>query len=768
MIPKRVTPFEVTKEQLARWAAEERHFAGLAQCFIERKTKVHGIQPMDNDIGYTLVNKIGIAEIFVCRLHMIMQSLPDTEKSFFRLGVFAHEALHQIFTNFDETNRIIKNYKNTTERQLFADISNIVEDTRIEFFAHQAIGGEALSALQYTIKTVYLDSKLGKETSAVAQALNALIQLGDMGVIRGEFTFPQAFEIFSRIVPLFEKAVKMPVCADALQVSKEITDIVLEYVDLEFPDFLEDLFKSISTSKSSGSGKGSDADEEGEESDYSDGSGSSSSSARGRAKEILKRLGIPESSKTDDTASDEATSFEGDSKSISEPDFSSDSAKESASKVTDDGASSKEDDKEESLSSFTLPPVISEELTDIKSFEEELAEDAASEKANDLSEGEDSKEKTGKDKTSDDKSDDIDEDSSDDLSFDDEPCDFLDEAAKEALEELNTVLQDEFERMSEDGFLDVNYSEDISNLDEAIQKEIVSEEKKENSEKGDPYKKSIPESVQLDNDAFVKLLVNKKMPSVNIEAYNTLVKNVAPYIAATTKAVERVLKQETEEKERHTSGEVNLGRYHDVTYTSARVFDKRREPLSLENTCFTFLFDESASMSGSKELAARESAILLAEVCAKLKVPCYIAGYSADEIHREVDMRHYVTWKNAKTDRTSLVALRGRCENRDGASIRAITQISKKRKEERKILFVISDGQPLANDYYGKPAILDTKNAIREARKVYDVVIGISLGTADTNILHEMYGNDFVSVTKVAELPIELSKLFKKQFKVDM
>ena len=281
----------------------------------------------------------------------------------------------------------------------------------------------------------------------------------------------------------------------------------------------------------------------------------------------------------------------------------------------------------------------------------------------------------------------------------------------------------------------------------------------------DKEKSSIPDTVEIKHDPFVKLIVNKKMSPVSAELYEPLVAKISPLINSTAKAIERIMKREAEEKERHTSGEVNLGRYHDVTYTSARVFDKRRDPLTLGDTCITIFVDESGSMGGQKEIAAREGAILLAEVCAKLKIPCYVAGYSADELRYEVDLRHYVTWKNTKADRTSLVALQGRRENRDGASIRAITEISKKRREERKILFVISDGQPCANEYYGKSAILDTKNAIREARKVYEKVIGISIGSADINELHEMYGNDFVSVTNVAKLSEELSKLLKKMFK---
>lgn len=697
--------FVPTAEQQKRWLAEERHFKNLSAAFIARPVSVHGILPFKDDIGYTFTeNKYGkiLAKIFVARLHQLMLDLSEQERSFFRLGVYAHEALHQIFTDFDTTKKMAKEMS-PQKRNIFKEVSNIVEDTRIEYFAHQVIGGESLSALGFTIRHIYLNSEIGKEMDPISQALNALIQLGDMGIIRGKFTYPEAIEIFKRIVPLFEEAVTKTVCSDALKISEKITDILLEYAG-EYEDFLDELFKNSTSDKASGKGK--PADEEDEDDETSSSSTRGSSKAKRKAsKELMDKLGVESSDSTD--TSDEKTS-----------DKSSD---EDADAPLADGDFFFDEDDDE---------------LDVLDFGE-------------------NEEKGEKEKTSESSETDS---STDKLS--------LTEDELKDIEDFNTILQEEFENKSEDIINSVDYSEDIFNTDKAIKEESESMKKAEKANASDKAKDSIPASETIDGDSFVSLILNKKMPPITTGEYELLVEKVSPYISSTCKAVQRSLREEFEEKERHTSGEININRYYNPAYTSSRIFDRRKEPHKSSDVCMVILVDESGSMSGPNELAARESAILLAEVCAKLKIPCYIVGFSGDEnTNCEVNLRHYVTWKNTKSDRSSLVAIRGRVQNRDGASIRAITKIAKKRREENKILFVISDGQPAANNYGGPKAILDTKNAIREARKVFTTAVGISIGKADKDIIHEMYGNDFLSVVKPSDLPIELSKLFKKMFK---
>lgn len=246
--------------QERKWLAEEAYMNNLSCAYIQRKTKVYGINPPSNDLGYTTISK-DTALIYVARLHKFMEPLSIDERSLLRLGIYTHEALHQIFTNFDETERLMRTLTGR-KKALFAEISNIVEDTRIEYFADQKFGGEALAALRYTIKTIYDSSNgIGKESDSATQVLNALIYLGDLGLVKGCFTFTEAFECFKKVVPYFEKAVTEPICAKALKISMKITDIISELV----PELPKEYETDRRSESASGSGKGSDATEKTDE-----------------------------------------------------------------------------------------------------------------------------------------------------------------------------------------------------------------------------------------------------------------------------------------------------------------------------------------------------------------------------------------------------------------------------------------------------------------------------------------------------------------------
>lgn len=654
-------------EQIKRWEAEEAYFGDLSSAYISRPTKIHGLKPGDEALGFTSVSEKGVANISIARLHEIMKSMTEKEQSFFRLGIFAHEALHQVFTNFDETVRILKSLP-TNKMMLFKEVSNVVEDTRIEYFASQVFGGDTLSALQFTIKQIYYNSpELGAETQPAIQTLNALIQLGDVGIIRGKFTFPEAFECFQKVVPYFEEAVKMPVCADALRYSLKITDIISELLP---PPSKEDYSESNKHSEySNGSGAGSDAKER------TDAEGKPMPSKI--PKEVLDALGAGPAPKPDELPENPPSS--------AEDDFFDD-----------------EDD-----------------LLDIEDFPD--SETPASSELSGTGEG--------------------------------SPT----ETADEELEEINKRIQELFENSEESA--EDDFSKEIDSVSDAIDSAADSLEKEEEKNSSDAETKI--ENVKLKNDRFTSLIVNKKMPPAPVK-YAAIVEQNAELITATKNALKRYFMNMEEEKVRHTNGDLNLRRYFDETYSSARVFDKRKESDN-KNACMMILADESGSTCGKKERAIKASAAILAEVCASLNIPCYVLGFSADEIYNEADIRHYTTWENKREDRTSIANMKGRDNNRDGTSIRYAVSLLKNRKEEHKILFVISDGAPLAQNYYDRPAIDDTKQAIREAKKVCDLK-GILVGTSSVETVHEMYENDFLLVDNAAELPAQLSKLFRKMF----
>lgn len=140
------------------------------------------------------------------------------------------------------------------------------------------------------------------------------------------------------------------------------------------------------------------------------------------------------------------------------------------------------------------------------------------------------------------------------------------------------------------------------------------------------------------------------------------------------------------------------------------------------------LIDESGSMSGKKEILARQAAILLNETFGKsLGVDLYIYGHTADigsigyinlSVYREGS--HY-------NPKFSLSKSCAKSQNRDGDAILEVAKRVRKFTKENCIMFVISDGSPCANGYGGIPAIKDTAAKVKEAEKLGFGIIQISI-----------------------------------------
>ena len=166
--------------------------------------------------------------------------------------------------------------------------------------------------------------------------------------------------------------------------------------------------------------------------------------------------------------------------------------------------------------------------------------------------------------------------------------------------------------------------------------------------------------------------------------------------------------------------------------------------------------DESASMRGDKIKVARLTAILLAEVFAKIGITVKIIGFTDTCGHPE--HYHYISWKNTPQDRLKLLNISAKLDNFDGYSIRYCGEILKKRPERHKMLIVVSDGYPVTHAYSTLGAgIADTRNAIREVSR-FSKVFGVLIGSGTAEFHHIMYGNNLLHISKVDELPQRLAK----------
>lgn len=218
---------------------------------------------------------------------------------------------------------------------------------------------------------------------------------------------------------------------------------------------------------------------------------------------------------------------------------------------------------------------------------------------------------------------------------------------------------------------------------------------------------------------------------------------------------------------------LNRGRLHasslwKLAVSETAVFSKRQIPGDIPELAVYILVDQSGSMHCSddgvkkREAYARDAACVLSETCRELKIPHAVTGFC----DTEDGVVHTLAVSFADTDSAKIpnMTAKDTC-NRDGYSIRVATNEIVQRSEPRKILFVLSDGQPNnfpgTRKYFGQPALQDVKEAVMEARKRGVRVISIKFGSDDISEFKFMYDTP-VFVQDTAMLPKALGSIFKR------
>ena len=730
---------------------------------------VRNVEPGQEDqLGYTSSKK----SIHLNPYHPLLDDLNDIEKVALIMGVDAHELLHQIFTDFAYFERKLVGI-NQFERPIFAVINNVLEDAAIENFADQVMGGTMLSSLNYSIAHIYSKSPdLSEAQSPFSQYIAALINFGDMGPLKGNFTYPEARKAFIQTAPLFEQGVYETVGKNRIEIAYKIMQMTrpLWEEDVkkneEMAKLLEDLAKRFK-SQMRGSGSGQDADEA---------SGDEDGKRSARRKITIKKVSKEELEEMKKNG-EISEPGEGGSGELPDGDIT-------LIVCEDEGAG--EDKKSSGGVSISMDGETSEE----KGEEGKSSESAEGEKSEEESEkdGEDGSE-SGEDEKSDEEKD---GDSKDGEGKESEKGDDNKESKKESkpnnsgdknnpfttpmgqpeMKIGNEAMPEGFEESDEsNGIGDISddeyvlSEEDMKRIEEEVEK---AEEEMAKEEAAEAETTAIDDFSVTSPKLGKKSCLNYRVSYDSCdhayleEKYSQTMSKLNPGIKNLTTQLKRIFENDYEETEYRTSGRINLKRANSGRVT-ARVFDRRIAPSNKSNFCVELLVDESGSMSsGNKATSARECCIALSEVFANLHIPVYVIGFTADTKGHDIVHNHYITWKNTHNERLKLLNITARANNCDGYSIRYATEVLKKNKAENKLLIVLSDGQPAASGYYD--GVADTKQAIRDAKK-HTNVLGVAIGNSDTETIFHMYEKDFLHVGKVDDLFSGLSKQLQKMMK---
>ncbi len=272
----------------------------------------------------------------------------------------------------------------------------------------------------------------------------------------------------------------------------------------------------------------------------------------------------------------------------------------------------------------------------------------------------------------------------------------------------------------------------------------------------------------------VAIRKNAEKPSLlDEQRYKDLLLEVDLYIKDLSKTIQKTLEHRREDPQQGLPfGRLSKNLLPLVLEDFPKVFYKKKNESKDIDAAFMLLVDCSASMHNKMD-ETKKGIILFHEVLKSLRIPHAIVGfwedangvkegYQPNYFHWIKDFYYSITAKSG----AEIMQLEPQEDNRDGFSIRVALQELKKRKEKNLFLLVFSDGEPAAAQY-DQNGIVDTKEAVIQARKRGVEVIGMFLSNGeifeeDEKTMQNIYDREHVMVPSVKELPEHFAPLLKK------
>ena len=199
-----------------------------------------------------------------------------------------------------------------------------------------------------------------------------------------------------------------------------------------------------------------------------------------------------------------------------------------------------------------------------------------------------------------------------------------------------------------------------------------------------------------------------------------------------------------------------------------RVFYKNKLPNETE-LAVGLLVDESGSMScRDRATSARATSIIMHDFCTALGIPVMIYGHSTDYPSGKhvVELYAYAEFETFdKNDRYRLMDIKARSNNRDGAALRYVAERLSNRPEKTKLLILISDGQPADYNYDGSAAEEELRGIKQEYQRKGITFVAAAIGE-DKDCIERIYGDSFLDITDLNQLPTKLTSVVKRHIRV--
>lgn len=265
----------------------------------------------------------------------------------------------------------------------------------------------------------------------------------------------------------------------------------------------------------------------------------------------------------------------------------------------------------------------------------------------------------------------------------------------------------------------------------------------------------------------VAIRVNRmtEVPPEMVTQYNAI---AGPLLAISKQLQKSLLRQLRDQQRGGKQTGLLMGRRldaHALFRSDGKVFTKNALPIQPPEMAVGLLLDESGSMcSQDRATYARASAIILYDFCQALHIPVMVYGHSTGG--SGVELYSYSEFDAIdREDKYRLVDISARGSNRDGAALRFVAERLSHRPEELKLLILVSDGQPADTGYYGTAAEEDLRGIQQEYRRKGILFVAAAIGE-DKESIERIYGDSFLDITDLNQLPVKLTQVVKRFLRV--
>jgi hypothetical protein len=196
-----------------------------------------------------------------------------------------------------------------------------------------------------------------------------------------------------------------------------------------------------------------------------------------------------------------------------------------------------------------------------------------------------------------------------------------------------------------------------------------------------------------------------------------------------------------------------------------RYFSRKNPPNESPSVALGLRVDESSSMTSQNRVeVAKAAAITLMKFCHKCDIPVAVYGDTADVSNGEnLSIYSYADFERVDSnDLYRVMKISPKNNNRDGAAIKIMSERLLTVDADIKLLFIISDGQPMAlPDYSGENAEEDMKKIVSEYTRKGITFFAAAIGQ-DKEVIKRIYGEErFLDISDLNNLPNRLAIILK-------